>query len=284
MSPVAHLPLTPHGTTLLVRVMLEGKPADLVLDTGAYTSLLTAKAVSRIGLIHMRGEEVVGGIGLTGGIGGNRSTLSVTARSVDIGGLRAKNYNFLSTDMDMAFADGLLSTDLLSLFDVDLDLPENQAILYRPSGDCSHPSAFLESPLFVVPLKPNGRDRRPRIPITIEGQDFIALVDTGASHSAIFRAAGARLGLRAADLHGDRAFTATGIGPKNVSGVQHVFHEVAIGDLVLPDMKMGLLDEAFEPDVDVLLGEDFIRQVHLWISYSSHTLIMQYPPRPSKKA
>jgi hypothetical protein len=36
--------------------------------------------------------------------------------------------------------------------------------------------------------------------------------------------------------------------------------------------------------VDVLLGEDFISRVHLWISYSSHTLIMQYPPKPSKKA
>jgi len=31
----------------------------------------------------------------------------------------------------------------------------------------------------------------------------------------------------------------------------------------------------------MLLGADFQARVHLWISYSSRTLIMQYPALPS---
>ena len=32
---------------------------------------------------------------------------------------------------------------------------------------------------------------------------------------------------------------------------------------------------------EVILGADFVQKVHLWISHSSHKLIMQYPPQPS---
>ncbi len=56
-----------------------------------------------------------------------------------------------------------------------------------------------------------------------------------------------------------------------------------MGDLVFGNMKVAVLDEAAGDDTDMLLGADFQTKVHLWISYSSHTLIMQYPPRASKQ-
>ena len=56
-----------------------------------------------------------------------------------------------------------------------------------------------------------------------------------------------------------------------------------MGDLVFANMRMDVLDDASGDDTDMLLGADFQAKVHLWISYSSHTLIMQYPPKASKK-
>jgi hypothetical protein len=65
--------------------------------------------------------------------------------------------------------------------------------------------------------------------------------------------------------------------------VRHVFEPVSVGDLTFEHMKVDVLDDRRGDEVEMLLGADFQQAVHLWISYSSHTLIMQFPPRPSKK-
>ncbi len=72
-----------------------------------------------------------------------------------------------------------------------------------------------------------------------------------------------------------------------------------IGDLVLRDVPVRIIDQAnpgtdarfvsllldnrFAPAsvADVLLGADFLRRVHVWISHSSQLLVMQYPARAS---
>ena len=78
----------------------------------------------------------------------------------------------------------------------------------------------------------------------------------------------------------------------------HVFNTVTIGDLTFHNMKIDVLDQAdtgvdrhrtgslfavdtFSGGHDMTLGADFMSKVHLWISHSSHQLVMQYPPKPS---
>jgi predicted aspartyl protease len=263
--------------------MFNDKPASLIFDTGSFTSILTQKAVARLGLPVARAEEFNAVTGTLGGIGGSRNWIAVTAQRVELGGLHAKNYNFLAADVVPPPADGLLSADLISQFDIDLDFPEQQVVLYRPLGDCSAPAAFLSSPLYAVPLRPFGEDRRPRVMVTIGGKDVVAMIDTGAGRTAIFRHAAERLGLRMDDLAADPRSTVSGVGPRSVMAVRHVFEPVSVGDLTFEHMKVDVLDDRRGDEVEMLLGADFQQAVHLWISYSSHTLIMQFPPRPSKK-
>lgn len=292
MSPVSRLPFTPAHGHLLVSVDFNEKPAEMIFDTGAFSTLITPDAAARLQLAHMRGE-LTGGpianggmIATMGGVGGGRSAMAVTARTIDVGGLKARNFNLFAADIGTSFADGLLSIDLISKYDVDLDFPENQIILYYPIGNCSAPSAFLEGPLYAAPLLPFGTDRRPRIKLSIGGQDVIALVDTGATHSVIFRRAAARLGLDLQSLADtDRHVRVGGIGAKTLDAITHVFPSVTIGDLSIENMHVDIVnDRSMGDDVEILLGNNFQRAVHLWISYSSGTLIMQAPPRPSKKA
>jgi predicted aspartyl protease len=283
MSQVSRLPLTPAHGHVLVPVALDDKPAQLIFDTGAFTTLIAAKAADRIGLPHMHDQDKSGLLTTVGGIGGEKSAMAVTARSVDIGGLKGRDYNFLSADFNFEGADGLLSVDLISQFDVDLDFPDNQVVLYRPRGDCRAPAAFLSGPLYAVPLHEVGQDRRPRVMVTVGGQTLLAMIDTGASHSAIFRRAAARIGLNDADLAADPHAHAYGVGSNVVSVARHAFEPVTIGDLTFEHMSVDVLDEHGLDEVEMLLGADFQHAVHLWISYSSGMLIMQYPPRPSKK-
>ena len=283
MALVSRLPLQPYESHLLVQASFNSKPAQLIFDTGAYSSVLTDAAVSRLGLHVMKGEEFASFRTSVRGIGGARSALGVTAHTVELGGLHARDYNFMAADFLAPPVDGLLSVDLISQFDIDLDFPEHQAVLYRPTGDCSAPAAFLASPLYMVPLLPFGDDRRPRVRVQIGDHDVVALVDTGAPTTSIFRSAAARLGVAA--LPAGPHVTAGGVGPRRVDAMEHVFEPVTVGDLTISNMKVAVLDDAAGTDgVEMLLGADFQQRVHLWISYSSHSLIMQYPPRPSKRA
>ncbi len=284
MAMVSQLPLTHAAGGFLVPVTLDDKPVQLLFDTGSFTTILNLSTVSRVGLPAMRGEGVDGMLATVSGIGGSKSAMAVTAHSVNIGGLRGRDYNFIAADVIKPPADGLLSIDLISQFDVDLDLPENRIALYRPSGDCSKPAAFLSGPLSSTPLRPFGADRRPRINVSVDGQTLVAMIDTGANHTAIFRHAAERLGVDRKALETAPHEAVTGIGPRTVAAANQVFKPLTIGDLTFEKMPVAVLDEHAGDEVDMLLGADFQRIVHLWISYSSGTLIMQFPPRASKHA
>jgi predicted aspartyl protease len=284
MALVSQLKLTTAAAGFLVPVTLNDKPVQLLFDTGSFTTILNLSTVAQLGLPSMRGEGVDGALGTISGVGGSKSAMAVTVHTVDIGGLKGRDYNFIAAETIRPPADGLLSIDLISQFDVDLDVPENKFVLYRPNGDCSAPAAFLAGPLSSTPLRPNGNDRRPRINVSVDGHTLVALIDTGATRTAIFRQAAERLGIDSSAPDAAPHQTVTGVGPSSVTAVTQVFKPITIGDLTFEKMPVTILNEHAGDDVDMLLGADFQRLVHLWISYSSGTLVMQFPPRASKHA
>jgi predicted aspartyl protease len=284
MTQVSQLPLTRADGGFLVPVTMNGKPAQLLFDTGSATTILNLSAVARLGLPARRGEGVDGLLATVSGIGGSKNAMAVTAQTVNIGGLKGRDYNFIAAEVIRPPADGLLSIDLISQFDVDLDFPENRIALYRPGGDCRAPAAFLSGPLSSVPLRPHGDDRRPRVNVSVDGQDLVAMIDTGATHSAMFRHAAERVGIASHFVQTGPHDVAVGVGPRGVNTVMQRVKSLTIGDLTFEKMPVAVLDDHAGDEVDMLLGADFQRMVHLWISYSSGTLIMQFPPLASKHA
>jgi hypothetical protein len=271
--------------TDLVPVLINKQPASLRLDTGSFTTVLTAQATRRLRVYadldkseHFRGvtDDPWG----LRGIGGTRNAAEVMARSFDLGALHGRNFHLLSADIDLGPADGLLSIDFLADYDIDLDAAGRQVRLYRATGACGRPKVFLQPPLYVVPLLPTDTDKRPRVLVSIEGHDFTAIIDTGASHSAIFRHAGEKLGVSVENTS-DRHLTVRGIGPDQVVAARHVFASVTIGDLTIRNMPSDVLDDRHGDDLDVVLGRDFQRRLHVWISNSSGQVVLQYPSQAS---
>ncbi len=251
-----------------------------LLDTGVATSVLTLAAVRRLGL---RTERVAAGSVF--GLGGSRPVSVVKADDVRIGTLRVPALNFVAGDVfgsERTSIDGLLSTSLLSLFDLDLDYPAHRLGLYTSVGDCQHPTAALDSPLFAVPLLPRSLTLiQPRITVSIAGHTLPALIDTGTVYNAIFAATAATLGLHPEVLRTNHRTVATGIGPNPVNAIRHVLEAVTVGDITIENMPVEIVDDQAPPGISVVLGLDFARRIHLWLSYSSGMLIMQYPPSTS---
>jgi predicted aspartyl protease len=117
--------------------------------------------------------------------------------------------------------------------------------------------------------------------ILIDDHRLTAKIDTGSRGTAIFRHAATQLGVTDAALAADRHIKLNGIGPAKIDAIIHVFASISIGDLTLKNVPVAIINDRKIDQTDVLLGADFQQKIHLWISNSTHTLVMQYPPQPS---
>jgi predicted aspartyl protease len=140
-------------------------------------------------------------------------------------------------------------------------------------------NVYLQPPVFSVPLITSDDDVRPRIAVTIDGQRFTALLDTGAEQTVMSANAAFRLGIVSDGAGGTKMVH--GIGPRAVPASMHVVRSIAIGDLTLLNRPVMVLGESFGLRDDVLLGADIQRLLHFWISNSARTLIMQFPAQAS---
>jgi predicted aspartyl protease len=270
----------------LIEAKIDRQPVHLLFDTGSFTTVLTAGAAARL---HLR-EDPDTSQSFRGqphppfilkGIGGARFGDKVMADTFELGSVIGRKFHILTADARLGDADGVLSTDFLADYDVDLDFPGNQFRLFRAYGHCDRAKVFLQTPLYATPLLQDDDDPRPRVTAEIDGHHFVALVDTGADRSALYRHAAARLGLDLDNLTTDTSLDVRGFGPGTVAARRHLFTAVTIGDLTLRNTRMDILDDTSHDDIDMILGHDIQHRLHLWISNSAKSLIMQYPPQPS---
>jgi len=278
----SRLPIGEDGT---IEVKIDGAPANLVLDTGSFTTTLTTEAANRLRLRPDQDTSTTfRGIRdpwVLEGIGGSRLGSEVMAGTFKVGAVVGRKFHLLAADIPLGKTDGLLSTDFLAYYDIDLTFSAREFRLFKAYGTCARTKVFLQTPLYSTPLLQNADDRRPRIAALIEGHGSVALIDTGAAHSAIFNRAAESLGINAVDEKTDGALKVQGIGPNEVNAVRHIFPNVTIGDLTLRNMRLNILADRSHDDIDMILGADFQHRMHLWISNSSQLLILQYPPLPS---
>jgi clan AA aspartic protease (TIGR02281 family) len=283
MGFLGSLPLRPSASHLALDAVVNGAPTQLWLDTGAFSSVLTWDAVKRFGL---RPEGVAG----MAGIGGTQPLATYRAKRFSVGKVEGKAFLLGIGNLRLPPGiEGWVGMDFFSTTDLDVDLPGHRLNLYRPVHDCSHPSVYLHGPLYAVPLVGARPGRayaadstlsQPRIEVTIGGVALIAALDTGAPQNVLFGSGAAKLGLAVDHLAADPRVMTAGIGPQAYTAPLHTMPPIQIGDLQLRRVRASVIDDRL-PDIDLLLGLDFYRRVHVWISHSSGQLVMQFPPAPS---
>lgn len=281
LGRIAELPIQSSQGELIVGGRIDGQPARFVFDTGSGTTVINSASVQRLELRSVRPDHGVGALARLEGIGGNVSAHAVEAQSIDLGGLRARNFAFVAAALPLFSdsrnpPDGLLSSDLLAKYDIDLDLHGGSVRLFYPLTDCSHPAAYMHGPLYMTPLLPGSDERSPRIAIQVAGTTLTAVLDTGAPTSMVF--APASRAFRPATAAQIRL---RGVAGRDVTAIRTTLPTVAIGDLEFDHLPVALSSDALgdaDHPVDAILGLDFMRTVHLWLSFSSRTLIMQFPP------
>jgi Aspartyl protease len=274
----ATVPLGVADNVLTVPVDVNGITATFVLDTGAQRSLVSVEAVQRLGLAR---DPWVGTT--MSGIGGIDRRPNADPRSLSLGGVTLVRRT-LSRDNSLTVGilprthagnrniDGLLGRDFLSVFDLDLDLPDARLTIFQVH-DCAGRFLPWQGGYTSVPVAMPA-EQALVVPVTLDGMPLRALLDTGSGASLLARPGMFRLGLQPSGLAGDPASEINGLGPRSVVMHLHRFRSLQIGQQVIEAPSLWVAPIRLSPIVDMLLGVDWLVGRRIWISFVTRQIFV----------
>lgn len=282
MLMLAEMPVTMAGGVPLVLVTIAGRPATMVLDTGAQRTLLTKSAVTRLGLRSDARQITV-----ISGVGGSSRNFPTILTGFNVGGQRLADQTALALPFDLPSiagltVDGLLGVDVLGRFELDLDLPHRRVALYG-GRLCPGEAIALPGPLDELPVP---RINRNRLVITakLDGTPMSALLDTGAAGMIVMTPAMRRAGTRPESLQADPTVVLSGVGPAPVRARQHRFTSLALGSETLDHPLIEVTEpltgdswwQFLEPeDDDMIIGSAYLATHRFWFAYPRRRVLRQ---------
>ncbi len=286
----AEVPVTMQGLRPLVAAKIDGQPVQLLLDSGAFGSSLTASFAAKAKLPPVTAKAIgslvpTSANTLTTGVKGHATdTGLVIAPTFEFGGATFPNVKFLTIrDLDGG-ASGLLGQNLLHGSDDEYDFKAGVLRLVRPQ-DCETANlAYWAGPqttYSVLPLQTAGRNNggeHTLAMISINGQPMRAFFDTGAATSFITEHAAAKAGVKTSDAGVIPLGQGQGIDGDFKTWVA-TFASVKIGDEEIKNGKLAI-GQSVANDFDVLIGADFFMAHHVYVANSQGKLYFTYAGGP----
>jgi predicted aspartyl protease len=273
------------GNGFLVPVEINGVPQKLVLDTGGATTSLSSLAVKALGLKEENSRFKLYDIY------GNVSDSQVSVKTFDMGNARGENLKFQVSPMqnleDRVGANGLLSTDLFLQYDVDMDFGANRLNYFSQDHCEGRVSYWPERPVAAVPVTlENGHIN---VPVTIDGQELRAIIDTGADNSAM----NVEVAITNFDIKPGSEDAPLVETPDSAFGIKeynHKFSTLSFEGIAVSNPKISIITDrtgisetksSFRGTTSdpygahirqVIVGMDVLRHLHLYMAYKEKKL------------
>ena len=274
LRKVVQVPLRDDAGFLSIPAGIAGWPVRLMVDTGSDAGLITPEAARALGLATDANAHVR----LLGTGGPGRSTAIAVVRGLTIGALRLDEVRMPVGALPGAPnlhppIVGFLGGDVLSRFDLDIDVPRSMLTFYRvsrPSLACAEPPAW-DPPFDAIALAARGL--RLSLTVTLDGHRLSALLDTGARSRVLSRAGALRIGVSPDALAADPGGITSGVDMREQPYSWHRFRSLTIGRDTTrsPVLTVAPLYEPF----DMLLGTDWLAGREAWISYASGEVFLR---------
>ena len=271
---VARLPLRDDRGFLSVPAGIDHAAMRLMLDTGSDAGLITPQAARVLRLPRDGRVEVR----LQGTGGGDRDVAVARVERLDLGTLTLRGVPLPVGALPAAPrltppVAGFLGGDVLSDFDLDIDVPHATLALWRiraRSLACAQPP-YWRGGWRTVPLEAHGD--RLSLAATLDGHSLRALFDTGARSRVISDAAAARVGVDARSLATEPGGIASGVDLREHVYHWHRFRSLVIGGVVerSPVLTVAPLSSHY----DMLLGTDWLAHRDVWVSYATRQLFFR---------
>ena len=278
VRPRAQIPVEMRGNIPLMRAFIKDKPATFVLDTGAVGVAITEQAAARFELGVDDKTVMVGS-----GVGGQSRGFAGKLERFRIGDLPVPNHsvNIIPASAGISqsgMVDGLFGVSVLSVFEVELDLPRRMVTLY---GGRLCPTT-LAPPWAANAVEINaGRSERGRfyVPVVIDGKPVNALLDTGAAISIISSDIARQLGVTQDALERDQKIRLSGTGPATAIAYVHRFRDIIFGGQTFPGPTL-VVTERPDVNTDMIIGSDYLAHRRVWLSYARKRVFIERASLP----
>jgi hypothetical protein len=270
-------PVETRSDLALVIAEVNGSPVQLVVDTGSERTLIATGTASRLHL----GSDFEHTT-RSWGVGGPTARFDARLNSFVLAGLALPLRTVAIGDLNVTSlgeVDGVLGTDVLRWFGVDLDAPGGHMTLYRAEpcwlAKPPWPGPAIQLASVVVTRRSLEFPRRLLLPIELDGVPANALLDTGSQSSAVTLTLADRVGVSTNALKADPVIILSGAGPNAVRVPLHRFRSIRVGDWIADNPVLPVLDLPHEieerPEVTErrwqgLVGQDFLRGHRIWFS------------------
>ncbi|HXF77285.1 MAG TPA: aspartyl protease family protein [Usitatibacter sp.] len=269
---IAEWPVRLRGGLPIVEGEIDGKKVGVLVDTGAYLSLITNSAAQRLGLETRSTFEWVSGFG------GASRVLATRIEEIRIGNMVSKHLRVrVSGERPFPGVDLILGEDFFQQVDLEFDYAHGVVRLFQPL-DCGKdvPLSYWDPNAIRLPIED---ERQVYVPVKVNGHEGRAMIDSGA-------AAGSVMSLQLADDAGitpqtpgvQPAACTFGIGAGNVRLWVARFDSIGLGDETIHDAHLQLADYVggWRRVPEMILGSDFLRAHRVLIARSQRKVYFSY--------
>ncbi len=253
-----------------VPMTIQGQSFDMLIDTGGIYSMLTEETVKKLDL--MRIAIPLEGFDMRM-YGGKRVSHFAVAHDIVFGGLKAPRLNamILPDGFVPEGTGGIVGPDILRAYDDDFDFANGKFSLFLSKQCEGSPVYWTTEPHAEVPITIDEVGHIV-VPISIDGKEVRAVLDTGSSRS-IMSLERAQLLFGIADNDARLVKDdATHLG----APFRFPFKTVTMQDIAVSDPDILLVpdddSQMFANGPPVILGMGILRQLHIYIAYRQHKI------------
>jgi predicted aspartyl protease/lipoprotein NlpI len=283
LAKIAEWPIRLQRGHPIVEGYINGKKVGVLLDTGAQTSLIMKSAAQKLEL----GTWMTSGMAM--GFGGDSRVEVTTVGELRIGDAARKNLRVrVLGERPQPGIDFILGEDFFKNADLELDYANGAARVFQPI-DCEKARlSYWDADALEVPMQ--NRDHV-LVPVTVNGRDATAMIDSGAATSVVTMEFAGKLGITPQTPGVLPTTCASGLGADTVRQWVARFDSVAIAGETVRDGHINVADIPGEwtysrEGFDLILGADFLRANRVYISryqqkvYFSYTGGQVFPATP----
>jgi predicted aspartyl protease len=289
---VAELPVAmSSGNAPLIPASIDGHDVQFLVDTGAVASLIWGSAAKDLNLdVISSGPKFYGAGGaVDGGV--------VTVPNFGLAGAMVHRVHLFAAGRGTSPGNsaGILGEDVLSNWDLELDLSAGKIRLFKPKGCGGSEVVYWAQSYFMAKLISTPRNTNwLEIHVSLDGHDAVAMLDTGAALSTVTSQALARTGIKP-ELPPVAADATQGLTGRPIETAMAVFRTLTIGQESVGNAKLRIAD-LFGKDTeltvgsliaqhvidnpDVVIGADFFLAHHVYVARSQGKLYFTYEGGP----
>ncbi|MDB5480794.1 MAG: hypothetical protein JWO83_1847 [Caulobacteraceae bacterium] len=287
MQEVGELPIQFDHGRMLVEAQIDGRPARMIVDTGATNTLIFRASAIAMGLPI----RPLAGVKFYGA-GGEAGAGQVRIADFRVAGFVAHNDDVLVSGKQPVGAEqGLLGADFLLQTDVELDVAGGKIRWFKPKGCAGDTVVYWGKAYSAARMVGSSAFKKIDVRVQVNGAPVLAEMDTGAGPSILTPVAAARAGVTPVSEGVARAGDIHGLGARAMQAYIGVFQSFSFGDETIKNAQLRIADlfaadkevrlgshipEAAIDAPEMLLGVDFFHSHRVYVSLGQRTVYVSY--------